>query len=619
MNQEKFSENSQKNELLKAKGIFWQLRNPTFRSQLLYTLIPAIAIPLAVTTFLGYQFASRKNHRENFQQIQIIDVNSNQTISNIGNNIDGTDSVIIDAQKVIQLSKILLSVNQEADPNSAEIQNLIPNDLKLKDFKIEELDNNPGQKNLAFSFLYNNRQYRLATIPETSFVVASSIAQTETQGINNNLLASFLILITILFIVIITTILIVARQISNPIQELVIKAETIASGNLDVLVNPKGTTETKSLGKSFNRMIETVKQSLKQQTLALQEAEQARQQAENLAQEQSRKNTAIQQELLELLEDVEGASRGDLTVRSQINDGEIGIVADFFNSIVESLRDIISQVKQTANLVNESIDNNKSAITELVTESDQQAQQIDRTLFSVEAMTSSIQEVAHNAQEAAKVANIASIKAETGGKSMERTASSIMQLQATIDETANKVKRLGEASQQISRVISLINQIAMQTNLLAINASIEAARAGAEGKGFAVVAEEVGQLATQSSAATKEVGTIVATIQQEIAQVVEVMEIGTNQAQEGTRLVEETKTSLQQIVAVSYQIDRLIQSISNNTVSQAQTSETVTQLMQQIAQLSKQTSTASLNVTDSLETTIAIAKKLQSSVDTFKV
>ena len=185
--------------------------------------------------------------------------------------------------------------------------------------------------------------------------------------------------------------------------------------------------------------------------------------------------------------------------------------------------------------------------------------------------------------------------------------------------TAKKVKRLGESSQEISKVISLINQIAMQTNMLAINASIEASRAGEEGRGFAVVAEEVGELAVKSAEATKEIEEIVETIQEETADVVAAMELGTSQVVEGTRLVEDTKISLDHIAQLSQQIDLLLKSISGATSSQAQTSQAVSQLMKEVAQVSKRTSDASRNVFDSLDETVKIAQKLESSVNTFQV
>ncbi|PSO98963.1 MAG: hypothetical protein BRC53_04370 [Cyanobacteria bacterium SW_6_48_11] len=193
------------------------------------------------------------------------------------------------------------------------------------------------------------------------------------------------------------------------------------------------------------------------------------------------------------------------------------------------------------------------------------------------------------------------------------------QLREKVAETAKKVKRLGESSQQISKAVSLINQIALQTKLLAINASIEAARAGEEGRGFAVVAEEVGELATQSAGATKEIEAIVENIQKETGEVVEAMELGNSQVVEGTHLVGEAKQSLDQMVEVSHQIDQLVQSISGETVSQTKTSEMFTNLMKDIAKVSENTSDSSRQVSDSLEGTVEIARQLQASVGKFKI
>jgi methyl-accepting chemotaxis protein PixJ len=337
------------------------------------------------------------------------------------------------------------------------------------------------------------------------------------------------------------------------------------------------------------------------------------------AEQERNRSQALQMELMNLLGDVQGASDGDLTVRADVSAGEIGIVADFFNSIVENLRDIVSQVKDASAQVNTSVGNNEVVMGQLADESQAQAQQITNTLKSVEQMALSIQEVAENARKASKVAGIASSTAESGGRTMDRTVDSILMLRETVAETSKKVKRLGESSQQISKAVSLINQIALQTNLLAINASIEAARAGKEGRGFAVVAEEVGALAAQSAEATKEIEQIVENIQSETGEVVDAMERGTTQVVEGTRQVEEAKESLRQIVKVSRQIDKLLQSISSATVSQTEASEVVKQLMQQVTQSSERASDTSRQVSGSLQETVAIAQQLQASVGAFKV
>ena len=334
---------------------------------------------------------------------------------------------------------------------------------------------------------------------------------------------------------------------------------------------------------------------------------------------QRQQKESLQRQLVELVTDIEGACSGDLTVRAEVTAGEIGTVADFFNAIVESLRQLVTQVKKAATQVNVSVGENEGAMRQLASEALNQAEEITHTLDSLEQMTLSIQAVADSARLATEVAHTASTNAEVGGAAMELTVQSILNLRDTVAETANKVKRLGESSQQISKVVFLINQIALQTNVLAINASIEATRAGEEGRGFAVVAEEVGQLANKSAAATKEIEYIVENIQLETSEVVRAMELGTTQVVEGTHLVEDTKKSLEQILEVSHQIDQLVQSISSATVSQAQTSKFVMNLMKKIAKVSERTSDSSHQVSVSLQQTIEVAQQLQESVGKFKV
>ena len=355
------------------------------------------------------------------------------------------------------------------------------------------------------------------------------------------------------------------------------------------------------------------------QAALLEQREQARIIAEVVSEEQRREKEGLQLQLLELLSDIEGAAQGDLTVRADVTTGEIGTVADFFNAVIESLRGIVTQVKKAATQVNTSLGENEGAIRQLSVEALKQAEETTRTLSSVEQMSRSIQEVAENARQAATVARSASSTAEAGGIAMDLSVQNIQRLRQTVSETAKKVKRLGESSQQISKVVSLINQIALQTNLLAINAGIEAARAGEEGQGFAVVAEEVGELAARSAAATKEIEKIVENIQQGTSEVVEAMELGTAQVVEGTHLVEDAKKSLTQILEVSRQIDTLVQSISTATVSQAETSQVVTELMKEIASVSERTSNSTRQVSSSLQETVGIAQELQATVRAFNV
>lgn len=409
---------------------------------------------------------------------------------------------------------------------------------------------------------------------------------------------------------------VIAERATRPIVDSAEAVDLIGQGDLEARVQVAGEDELAQLGGNINQMAEQLQTLILEQEYAAQE-ELERQTAE--ADAQKKRNETLQSDLLKLLTDVEAASDGDLTVRANVDASEIGIVGDFFNSIIESLRDIVAQVQVAAIQVNESVSMNTSSIVTLADDATAQAEQVEQSLQFVEELTQAAQEVANNAQQAAAIAQTASETAVNGGETMDQTVASIDQLRETVAETAKKVKRLGESSQQISKAVSLINQIALQTNLLAINASIEAARAGEEGRGFAVVAEEVGALASQSATATKEIEQIVETIQLETAEVVNAMEVGTTQVVEGTRMVQDTKQSLGQIVAVSQQIADLVQTISGSTTSQTAKAEMLSQLVKNVAKVSETTSDSSRQVAGSLQDTVEIAKKLQASVSTFKI
>jgi twitching motility protein PilJ len=343
------------------------------------------------------------------------------------------------------------------------------------------------------------------------------------------------------------------------------------------------------------------------------------QQAQGLAEDQRQQKETLQQQLVRLLGDIEGATSGDLTVHAEVTTGEIGTVADFFNSVVENLRYLVIQVKQSATQVNRLLSDNEQAMQHLAEDASQQSRETLQTLDAVEKMVQSIQQVAENAQKTAEVARAASNQAEVGEQAMDLTVQNILNLRETVDKTTKKVRRLGETSQQISKVVALINQISMQTNLLAINAGIEATRAGEKGQGFGVVAREVKNLAAQATTATQEIEQIVDNIQRETFQVVQAFEESTTQVIEGTQQVEDAKNSLNTILQISREIDQLVQSISIETVSQAYTSETVAKLMKDIAQISEKTSNSSRDVSDALKQTVSVAQELQTSVEKFTV
>lgn len=356
-----------------------------------------------------------------------------------------------------------------------------------------------------------------------------------------------------------------------------------------------------------------------EQAAANQQRADALNQAKALSEERLQRQERIESELLELLSDVESVADGNLTVRANIESGEIGTVADFFNVIVENLREVVAQVKRSANQVNASLGENERAIRQLADEALSQAEQTTQTLDSVGEMTTSIQSVAAQAEEAAAVAKTASETAMAGEEAMDLTVGNIMELRQTVGQTAKKVKRLGESSQQITKAVLLINQISQQTNLLAINAGIEAARAGEDGQGFAAVAEEVSELAVRSAAATEEIERIVETIQRETSDVVIAIEQSTSQVVEGTRRVEDARASLNQMMVISQRLDEMSRVISQATGSQVETSSAVSALMEQVAQVSRRTSDSSRAASENLKQTVTVARDLQEKVAAFTV
>jgi twitching motility protein PilJ/methyl-accepting chemotaxis protein PixJ len=342
-------------------------------------------------------------------------------------------------------------------------------------------------------------------------------------------------------------------------------------------------------------------------------------QTQALAEEQRQIKEGLQRNALQLLIDVDPVSQGNLMVRAKVTEDEIGTVADSYNATIASLRKIVLQVQAAAQQVAQTTDTNEASVRSLSSSAAQQAQEILAALERAQEMADSVRVVATNAEKAEMAVQQAAQTVQAGDAAMNRTVDGILAIRETVAETAKKVKRLGESSQKISNVVNLISGFAAQTNMLALNASIEASRAGEDGKGFAVVAEEVRGLARQSAEATTEIEKLVASIQAETNEVVRAMEAGTEQVVVGTKLVDETRQSLNQITAVSHQISELVESIAQATIVQSQASETVTDVMTSVASIATQNSTAANQVSDSFEQLRSVAKALQEEIGRFKV
>jgi methyl-accepting chemotaxis protein PixJ len=327
----------------------------------------------------------------------------------------------------------------------------------------------------------------------------------------------------------------------------------------------------------------------------------------------------LQKNAWELLMQVDRISQGDLTIRAHVTEDEIGTIADSYNSTVESLRGLVRKVQNVSREVVSTTTTNEISVAELSIEALQQAEDVTQSLQRLQDMSGSIQLVVNNALIAESAVMESAQLVRDGDAAMNRTVEGILTIRNTVAETGKKVKRLGESSQKISKVVNLISSFAAQTNLLALNASIEAARAGEEGRGFAVVAEEVRSLARQSAAATGEIEKLVASIQAETSEVAIAMEAGIEQVAIGTRLVDETRESLDRVSATSTKIGALVESIAQAALLQAENSDRVTQSIDRVANIATKNSTRADDVQASFQELLSLARELQTNVERFKI
>jgi methyl-accepting chemotaxis protein PixJ len=414
-----------------------------------------------------------------------------------------------------------------------------------------------------------------------------------------------------------------ADRATRPIKAAAQAVEKIGQGELDARVDVVGEDEFAVLGSNINKMAADLETLLEDQTAETGRVELARQAARMEADasvlEQKQQKEFLQKRALELLMEVDPVSRGDLTVRANVTPDEIGTVADSYNAIIRSLRQIVGKVQGAATSVTETAEGNDIAVKKVASEANEQVEAIANALDQLQRVMLASEGMSARALQAAEQVQQSNEMVKAGDAAMNRTVAGISSIRETVSETAKKVKRLGEASQKISKVVNLIGNFAAQTNLLALNAAIEAARAGEEGRGFSVVAEEVRALAQQSAAATADIEQLVEEIQAQTNEVVAAMEAGTEQVVAGTELVEESRQKLGQISASSALVNQLIQEISQASKEQTQAATEVGHTMNNVASIAYDTSKGSEEVSASFSKLLEVAQELQLSVAQFKV
>jgi twitching motility protein PilJ len=349
------------------------------------------------------------------------------------------------------------------------------------------------------------------------------------------------------------------------------------------------------------------------------ESEQRMMDLQRLEEQSKRRNERNQAAILRLMNELQEVADGNLTVQATVTEDITGAIADSVNYTVEELRGLVARINSTAEQVNNASTQARDIATRLLTASESQSREIRGTGEKVLLMAQQINEVSNGAGESAKVARTSLEAAERGQRAAYNQIAGMNEIREHIQETAKRIKRLGESSQEIGEIVELITDITEQTNVLALNAAIQAASAGEAGRGFSVVAEEVQRLADRSAEAAKQIGALIRTIQTDTQDAVVAMERSTQGVVEGTKLSDAAGTALADIGRVSRQLAELIERIAQTTSEQASSAGGVAVSIERILSVTEQTSHGTRQTAQSIGQLATLARELKASVARFRV
>ncbi len=335
------------------------------------------------------------------------------------------------------------------------------------------------------------------------------------------------------------------------------------------------------------------------------------------AEQAMEKGERDQEGILRLMDELGSLADGDLTVEASVTEDVTGSIADSINYAVDALRDLVTTIDQTATQVNRSAQQTQITANKLSDVSSSQNEHVIQANEAINAISESIRRVTENAETSSKVAQQSVEIADKGSIAVRRTIEGMASIRETIQETSKRIKRLGESSQEIGNIVGLINDIAEQTNILALNASIQASMAGEAGRGFAVVADEVQRLAERATDATRQIETLVRTIQTDTNEAVASMEESTANVVGGAKLAENAGEALEEIQSVSKQISELVSGISQASKTQSIEAGSVMKTMDILRKYSTQTAGGASVTSTNVSKLADLAKELRESVAGF--
>ncbi len=328
---------------------------------------------------------------------------------------------------------------------------------------------------------------------------------------------------------------------------------------------------------------------------------------------------ALQAQIEKLLQEVSAVGDGDLRIQAEVTPDTLGVLADSFNYMIEELAKVVGRVQTTAVQVTNATRRILDRSAELAQASETQVKQIAQTTEAVEALAVFIQNVARNAQSSVEAAQEALRNAANGQQAVRQTIEGMMLIRENVQETAKKIKRLGERSNEIGEIVRIIEDIADQTNLLALNAAIQSAMAGEHGRGFAVVADEIRLLAERSTESTKRIATLVKSIQGDTYEAVVAMEDSTQEVVKGSQLADDAGRSLNSIYTAVERQAQMIENIAHAANEQTSVSEAVAVAMSRISEITRQTDAGTQEAAVSVSYLAELSEQLRASVSTFRL
>jgi twitching motility protein PilJ len=341
--------------------------------------------------------------------------------------------------------------------------------------------------------------------------------------------------------------------------------------------------------------------------------------ARRRAAESEAENKRNQEAILRLLNEMGDLADGDLTIRAKVTEDITGAIADSMNYTIDELRSLVTGVNNASNQVSTKSQQAAAVAVQLLDAAEKQSKEIQETTQQVLSVAETLKQVSQGAEESALVAMRSLAASDKGRLAVQNSITGMNDIRDQIQETSKRIKRLGESSQEIGEIVELISDITEQTNVLALNAAIQAASAGDAGRGFSVVAEEVQRLAERSAEATKQIGAIVKTIQADTQDAVAAMEKSTQGVVEGAKLSDAAGQALSEIDSVTKNLATLIQKISSDTQSQAASANKVARNMQDILEITRQTTVGTQQTASSIQELASVANDLKASVSGFKL